>query len=74
MKIIRILAIIVIMYLVVSLPLYFLNQQAIEKCSKECKKEGYDIVISATFVGQKECRCLDSLTRKEKILAILKEN
>ena len=70
----KILVIIVVVFLAISIPLYVLNQQAMEKCSEECQKEGYDSVISATFFGQKECRCLNSITRQEKTIILPEDN
>jgi len=64
----KILVACICIYLAVSLPLYILNQQAVRQCQPACEKEGFDIVISATTQGQKtECRCLDSITRREKV-------
>jgi len=61
-------ALIIVLYLAISLPLYSLNQQAVETCSQECQKIGYDAVISATTLTQKQCRCLNTLTREEKTI------
>ena len=65
-------AIIVIgVYLAVSLPLYFLNEQSLAECSNACSEEGYDLAIAAVSTGQGlECRCVDSNTRLEKNIII----
>lgn len=61
----------VCVYLAVSLPLYILNQQAVKQCQAACEENGFDIVVSAASCGGKtDCRCLDSIARREKIIAI----
>lgn len=61
----------IIAYLAIALPLYILNQQAVKQCQPACEAEGFDIVISAASGGEKtECRCLDSITRQERIIPI----
>ena len=60
-----------LLYLAIAVPLALLNNQAMENCSTECSKQGFDIVISAASQGSAiECRCLSQHDRSEKIVVI----
>jgi hypothetical protein len=64
----RIMAICVCAYLAVSLPLWLFSQEAARQCQPACEEAGCDIVLSAAvFEDRVECRCLDSITRQERI-------
>ena len=64
----KIIVIAVVAFLAISIPVYALSQQAMEKCSPKCIEDGYDAVISAEFILKKECRCLNTITREEKLV------
>ena len=66
----KMLAIGIAAYLAFSLPLYFLNSQAVQECKQACSQQGFDVVTSATSLGTKECSCFDSLTRQEKQIVL----
>ena len=71
MKIEIIVTVAVALYLLVAVPMYFLNEQSLAQCAEACSAEGFDQAISAA-AGAKglECRCLDSNTRLEKVVTI----
>ena len=67
----KILAIVVVLYLAIALPLQFANMLAIEECRQACSLAGFDIILSASGTGNKlSCRCLVSYTREEKTVEI----
>ena len=71
MKVKKILAVIVVLYLAIALIMQFQNTEAIEECRSACSAEGFDIILSATATSTgTSCRCLDSYTREEKIVEI----
>ena len=67
----KILAVVVVIYLAIALPMQFLNYEAIGVCRQACSEQGFDIILGAVVKGSgTECRCLDSYTRSEKIVEI----
>ena len=56
---------IIMIYLVLALPIWFLYEGAVTECEKVCGEE-YDMVLSATFLQNKVCRCMSSVDRRVK--------
>ena len=67
----KIAVIAIVCYLAIALPLYLFNQNAVKECEPVCSKDGYNMVTSATALGENiECKCYDSFTRKKTTIII----
>ncbi len=67
----KIAVVVVLCYLAIALPLYLFNQQAVKECEPVCVKDGYDMVTSASGLGENiECKCFDSFTRRKTTIII----
>ncbi len=67
----KIFALGVVLYLALALPMYYLNEEAVEKCRPACSKEGFDEVIGATHSSQGvQCRCFNTISTKERYVTV----
>jgi len=65
-----IIAIIVIAYLAIALPLLVFNNSAMQACSNACVEQGFDKALEARGFGPIECRCFEKHTGEEKVITI----
>jgi len=71
MRLEKILALSIALYLAIALPMHFFNSQSVQQCEQACSEQGYNVVLNATATGEEiECRCFDSFSRFEKYIKI----